>query len=344
MFNRFINFFKVKKQISIDLGTSNILFYDKQKGKIVLNEPSVIVIDKKTREVVAVGQEARSMLGKNPDSIEVIKPLRDGVISDLDSTRLMLSIFMKKLYGYSLFKPEVIICVPIEVTTVEKRALFNSIDDAKRVFLIEEGRAALMGTGIDISHPNGNIVIDIGGGSTDIAILSLDEIVVSKSIRIAGNRLDEDIVKYVKNNLGINIGEKTAENIKKELATAIKVPESENKSMIIKGLDILTKSPVERKISSNEVQEAIISSLKDILSSVREVLGKCPPELSSDILDNGIILTGGGSLIKSFDKLIENSVNVKVNIPENPLDSVVIGGAYAFNNKKLLATLLVKEN
>lgn len=344
MFNRFINFFRVKKQISIDLGTSNILFYDKQKGKIVLNEPSVIVIDKKTREVVAVGQEARSMLGKNPDSIEVIKPLRDGVISDLDSTRLMLSIFMKKLYGYSLFKPEVIICVPIEVTTVEKRALFNSIDDAKRVFLIEEGRAALMGTGIDISHPNGNIVIDIGGGSTDIAILSLDEIVVSKSIRIAGNRLDEDIVKYVKNNLGINIGEKTAENIKKELATAIKVPDSENKSMIIKGLDILTKSPVERKISSNEVQEAIISSLKDILSSVREVLGKCPPELSSDILDNGIILTGGGSLIKSFDKLIENSVNVKVNIPENPLDSVVIGGAYAFNNKKLLATLLVKEN
>ena len=320
------------------------LVYDKQKGKIVLNEPSVIVIDKKTREVVAVGQEARSMLGKNPDSIEVIKPLRDGVISDLDSTRLMLSIFMKKLYGYSLFKPEVIICVPIEVTTVEKRALFNSIDDAKRMFLIEEGRAALMGTGIDISHPNGNIVIDIGGGSTDIAILSLDEIVVSKSIRIAGNRLDEDIVKYVKNNLGINIGEKTAENIKKELATAIKVPESENKSMIIKGLDILTKSPVERKISSNEVQEAIISSLKDILSSVREVLGKCPPELSSDILDNGIILTGGGSLIKSFDKLIENSVNVKVNIPENPLDSVVIGGAYAFNNKKLLATLLVKEN
>ena len=344
MFNRFINFFRVKKQISIDLGTSNILFYDKQKGKIVLNEPSVIVIDKKTREVVAVGQEARSMLGKNPDSIEVIKPLRDGVISDLDSTRLMLSIFMKKLYGYSLFKPEVIICVPIEVTTVEKRALFNSIDDAKRIFLIEEGRAALMGTGIDISHPNGNIVIDIGGGSTDIAILSLDEIVVSKSIRIAGNRLDEDIVKYVKNNLGINIGEKTAENIKKELATAIKVPESENKSMIIKGLDILTKSPVERKISSNEVQEAIISSLKDILSSVRDVLGKCPPELSSDILDNGIILTGGGSLIKSFDKLIENSVNVKVNIPENPLDSVVIGGAYAFNNKKLLATLLVKEN
>ena len=320
------------------------MFYDKQKGKIVLNEPSVIVIDKKTREVVAVGQEARSMLGKNPDSIEVIKPLRDGVISDLDSTRLMLSIFMKKLYGYSLFKPEVIICVPIEVTTVEKRALFNSIDDAKRIFLIEEGRAALMGTGIDISHPNGNIVIDIGGGSTDIAILSLDEIVVSKSIRIAGNRLDEDIVKYVKNNLGINIGEKTAENIKKELATAIKVPDSENKSMIIKGLDILTKSPVERKISSNEVQEAIISSLKDILSSVREVLGKCPPELSSDILDNGIILTGGGSLIKSFDKLIENSVNVKVNIPENPLDSVVIGGAYAYDNKKLLATLLVKEN
>ncbi|WP_314010985.1 rod shape-determining protein [Pseudostreptobacillus hongkongensis] len=344
MFNRFFNFLRVKKQISIDLGTSNVLFFDKQRKKIVLNEPSVIVRDKKTQKIVAVGHEAREMLGKNPNSIDVIKPLKDGVISDLDSTREMISLFMKKVYGVSPFKPEVIICVPIEVTTVEKRALFNAVEIAKSIYLIEEGRAAVMGTGVDISHPNGNIVIDIGGGSTDIAILSLDEIVVSKSVRIAGNKLDEDIVKYVKERLNINIGDRTAERIKKTLSTAITVPESENEKIVIKGLDINTKSPKELEISSNQVQEAIIGSLQEIISAVKEVLGKCPPELASDILDNGIVLTGGGALIKNFDKLISESVKIPVIVPENPLDSVAIGGAYAFDNQKLLKTLLVKEN
>lgn len=343
MFDKIFDFFRIKKQISIDLGTSNVLFFDKQKKKIVLNEPSVIVRDKKTQKIVAVGHEARQMLGKNPNSIDVIKPLRDGVISDLASTREMLNLFMKKVYGVSPFKPEVIICVPIEVTTVEKRALFDAVESAKSIYLIEEGRAAVMGTGVDISHPNGNIVIDIGGGSTDIAILSLDEIVVSTSIRIAGNKLDEDIVKYVKEKLNINIGDRTAERIKKILSTAIKVEENENNTMVIKGLDINTKSPKELEISSNQVQEAIIDSLNEIISALKEVLGKCPPELASDILDNGIVLTGGGALIKNFDKLISESVKIPVTIPQNPLDSVVIGGAYAFDNKKLLKTLVVKE-
>lgn len=343
MFDKIFDFFRIKKQISIDLGTSNVLFFDKQKKKIVLNEPSVIVRDKKTQKIVAVGHEARQMLGKNPNSIDVIKPLRDGVISDLASTREMLNLFMKKVYGVSPFKPEVIICVPIEVTTVEKRALFDAVESAKSIYLIEEGRAAVMGTGVDISHPNGNIVIDIGGGSTDIAILSLDEIVVSTSIRIAGNKLDEDIVKYVKEKLNINIGDRTAERIKKILSTAIKVEENENNTMVIKGLDINTKSPKELEISSNQVQEAIIASLNEIISALKEVLGKCPPELASDILDNGIVLTGGGALIKNFDKLISESVKIPVTIPQNPLDSVVIGGAYAFDNKKLLKTLVVKE-
>ncbi|CAM3225425.1 rod shape-determining protein [Streptobacillus ratti] len=344
IFDKLINFFRIKKQISIDLGTSNVLFYDKQAKKIVLNEPSVIVKDKKTDKVVAVGREAREMLGKNPKSIEVIKPLKDGVISDIDSTRKMLSEFMKQVYGISPFKPEVIICVPIEVTKVERRALFDALDDVKRIFLIEEGRAAVMGAGVNISNPNGNMVIDIGGGSTDIAILSLDEIIVSKSTRIAGNKFDDDIVKYVKEKLFLNIGDRTAEKIKKELSSAIFVPENENKELIIKGLDINTKKPKTLVITSNQVCEAIEDSLNDLVSAVKEVIGKCPPELAADILDNGIVLTGGGALISNLDKLIENEVKVKVNVPDRPLDSVAIGGSYAFDNKNLLNTLLVKEN
>lgn len=344
MLGKILNFFRTNKQIAIDLGTSNVLFYDRNLKKIVLDEPSVIVKDKKTGKVVAVGTEAREMIGKNPDSIEVIKPLKDGVISDIDSTRQMLSSFMRDIYGLSPFKPEVIICVPIEVTTVERRALFDALEGAKRIFLIEEGRAAIMGAGVNISIPNGSMVIDIGGGSTDIAVLSLNEIVVSKSIRIAGNRIDRDIVKYVKDKLSLNIGDRTAERIKKELSTAIKLPEADNKKMIIKGLDINTKRPKEILITSNDVQEAIIDSLEEILSSVIEVLGKCPPELASDLIDNGIVLTGGGALIENFDLLIQNRVKIPVRVPENPLESVVVGASYAFENKNLLKTLLVKES
>ncbi|WP_066901630.1 rod shape-determining protein [Streptobacillus notomytis] len=344
IFDSLINFFRIKKQISIDLGTSNVLFYDKHAKKIVLNEPSVIVKDKKTGEIIAVGKEAKEMLGKNPKSLEVIKPLRDGVISDIDSTRKMLSEFMRKVYGISPFRPEVIICVPIEVTKVEIRTLFDALDDVKRIFLIEEGRAAVMGAGVNISNPSGNMVIDIGGGSTDIAILSLDEIIVSKSIRIAGNKLDEDIVKYVKEKLYLNIGDRTAEKIKKELSTAIFVPEEENKKLKIKGLDMSNKRPKELVITSNQVCEAIKDSLAVLISAAKDVLGKCPPELASDILDNGIVLTGGGALISNLDKLIENEVTVKVHVPDSPLHSVAVGGSYAFDNENLLNTLLVKEN
>lgn len=342
--DKILNFFRINKQISIDLGTSNVLIFDKNKNKVVLNEPSVIVKDKKTGKIVATGREAKEMYGKNPNNIEVIKPLKDGVISDIDSTREMLLEFMKKIYGISPFKPDVIICVPIEVTTVEKRAIFDVIDEARRIFLIEEGRAAIMGAGVNISRPNGNMVIDIGGGSTDIAILSLDEIVASKCIRIAGNKLDEDIVKYVKEKLYLNIGDKTAENVKKKIATAIPLNSDENTTISIKGIDINTKYLKELEISSNQVREAIIDSLQTIIQAVKEVLGKCPPELSSDILENGIVLTGGGALIKNFDKLIEKSVKIPVIVPNKPLESVCIGGAEAFNNQNLLKSLLVKEN
>lgn len=344
MITRILNFFRVNKNLAIDLGTSNVLIYDKQKRKIVLNEPSVIVRDKKTRQVVAVGKEAREMLGKNPESIEVIKPLKGGVISDIDAARDMLYEFIKKVYGLSPFKPYIMLCVPIEVTTVEKRALFESIMGAKKIYLIEEGRAAVIGSGVNISLPVGSMVIDIGGGSTDIAVLSLNEIVASKSIRVAGNSLDQDIVRYVKNKLNLVIGDRTAEKIKKELATAIKYNSSENRTMPIKGRYLGTNTPKELIISSNEIQEAIMPSIDLILDSVKEVLSKCPPEIATDILDSGIILTGGGALIDRLDEYIESKINVPVKKPEKPLESVVIGAGLAFDNKKLLNTLLMREN
>ncbi|WP_067140397.1 rod shape-determining protein [Oceanivirga salmonicida] len=344
MISNIFNFFKVNKSLAIDLGTSNVLIYDKQKKAIVLNEPSVIVRDKKTRTIVAVGSEARQMIGKNPDTLEVIKPLKEGVISDLDAARDMLYTFIKRVYGLSPFKPDIMLCVPIEVTTVEKRALFESVTGAKKIYLIEEGRAAIIGSGTNISLPTGSMVIDIGGGSTDVAVLSLNEIVVSRSIRIAGNSLDKDIIRYVKENLNLAIGDRTAEKIKKEIGTAIELNTSQNNSMTIKGRHLITNIPCELNITANQVREAIMPSLQKILDSVKEVLSKCPPEIATDILDNGIVLTGGGAYIKYLDEYIENNINVPVIKPEKPLESVVIGAGLAFDNRALLKTLLMREN
>ena len=338
---RLVRSFRVNKSISIDLGTANILIYDKQENRIVLNEPSVLARDKKTGKVIAVGREAREMLGKTPDSIEAIKPLKDGVIADLDATREMISMFMDNIYGSSIFKPEVMICVPLEVTPVERKALFDSVPGAKKIYIIEEGRAAIIGSGIDISKPSGNMVIDIGGGSTDVAILSLDEVIASKSIRIAGNKFDEDIVRYVRNKHNLLIGDRTAEKIKKELGTAI--PEDTPKTMIIKGRQLEIQTPVSLEINSNEVYEAIKPALDSIVNATKEVLEKSPPELAA-ILDNGIVMTGGGSMIKEFPTLMEKEVKVKVYLTENPLNSVVLGGGKVFDNKKLLKTLQMKEN
>ena len=338
----FFNIFRVKKSISIDLGTANMLIYDKQKKKIVLNEPSVVARDRKTGKIIAVGKEAREMLGKTPASIEAIKPLQDGVIADIDSTKEMISYFLHKIYGNSLFKPEVMICVPIEVTSVERKALFDSVNGAKKIYIIEEGRAAIIGSGIDISQPEGNMVVDIGGGSTDIAILSLDEVISIKSIKTAGNKFDEDIVKYIKKKYNLLVGDRTAEKIKKELGTALKVADPE--VMTIKGRDLAVGIPNTIELNANEVYEAIEDSLYQIVNSSKEVLEKCPPELAADILDNGIVMTGGGSLIRNFVELMENEIGIKVYLAENPLDSVVIGGGKAFDNKKLLKTLQMRES
>lgn len=338
----FFKIFRVNKSISIDLGTANMLIYDKQKKKIVLNEPSVVARDRKTGKIIAVGKEAREMLGKTPASIEAIKPLQDGVIADIDSTKEMISYFLQKIYGNALFKPEIMICVPINVTSVERKALFDSVKGAKKTYIIEEGRAAIIGSGIDISQPEGNMVVDIGGGSTDIAILSLDEVISSKSIKTAGNKFDEDIVKYIKRKYNLLVGERTAEKIKKELGTAIRLPEPE--IMTIKGRDLELGIPNTVEVNSNEIYEAIEDSLYQIVNSSKEVLEKCPPELAADILDNGIVMTGGGSLIKNFVELMEKEIGIKVYLAENPLISVVLGGGMAFDNKKLLRTLQMRES
>ena len=340
---RFLNFFRINKSIAIDLGTSNVLIYDKQKNKIVLNEPSVIVKDRKTGELIAVGKKAKEMQGKTAVTSVVIRPLREGVISDIDATREMLSAFIKQIYGSSPFRPELMICVPLEMTSVEKRAIFDAAIGAKKVYLIEEGKAAVVGSGVNISLPEGNTVIDIGGGSTDIAILSMDEIISSKSIRVASNKFDDDIIKYVKKEFNLLIGDKTAEEIKIELGTAIKVPETENEISNIKGRDLTSGIPKTVEITSNQVYEAIKDSVNEILAALKEVLENCPPELSADVLDNGIILTGGGSLIKNLDKLIEDEVKIIIKRASNPLESVVVGGGKAFNNKKLLRALEMKE-
>ncbi len=282
----FVKIFRVNKSISIDLGTANILIYDKQRKKIVLNEPSVVARDRKTGRLIAVGKEAREMLGKTPDSIQAIKPLQDGVIADIDSTKEMITYFIHKIYGNSLFKPEVMICVPIEVTSVES--------------------------------------------------------IASKSIRIAGNRFDEDIVRYVKRKYNLLIGDRTAEKIKKELGSALKVQSPE--VMEIKGRDLETGIPNTVEVNANEIYEAIEDSLFQIVNSTKEVLEKCPPELAADILDNGIVMTGGGSLIRNFIDMMEKEVGIKVFLSPNPLDSVVLGGGAAFDNKKLLRTLQMKEN
>lgn len=338
---KLLDFFRVHKSLAIDLGTANILIYDKQKKKIVLNEPSVVAKDKKTGKVIAVGSEAREMLGKTPDSIVAVKPLKDGVIADIDSTRQMIDHFLKKIYGNSLFKPEIMMCMPLEITSVERKALFDSVTGAKRIYIIEEGRAAIIGSGVDISRPEGNMVVDIGGGSTDIAILSLDEVISSKSIKVAGNKFDDDIVKYVRNNYNLLIGDRTAEKIKKELATALPVEEEE--IMNVKGRNLENGIPKIVQINSNQVLDAIHDSLYEIITSTKEVLEKCPPELAADILDNGIIITGGGSLIKNFATLLEKEVRIKVILSEEPLNSVVLGGGKAFDSKNLLKTLQVRE-
>ncbi|PID67227.1 MAG: rod shape-determining protein [Fusobacteriales bacterium] len=331
------DFLKSNKSIGIDLGTANTLVYSKKHKKIILNEPSVVAVERETRKVLAVGNEAKDMLGKTPDTIVAVRPLSEGVIADYDITEAMIKYFIKKIFGkHNFVMPEIMICVPIDVTGVEKRAVLEAAISAgaKKAYLIEEARAAALGSGMDISAAEGNMIVDIGGGSTDVAVISLGGTVVSKTIRVAGNNFDRDIIKYVKRKYNLEIGDRTAEEIKIKIGTAL--PLEEEESIEIKGKDLIRGLPKTITISSEEVREAIKDSLNEILQCVKSVLEKTPPELSSDIIEKGMIMAGGGSLLRNFPEMLAKHTSLKVALAENPLESVVKGAGIALEQINVL--------
>lgn len=313
------------KDIGIDLGTANVLIYVKGKG-IILNEPSVVAMDRKTEEVLAVGTEARKMMGRTPKHIVAVRPLKDGVIHNFDVTEAMLKHFMHilKLKGF-MTKPRILICCPTNITSIEQNAIREVAEKAggKKVYVEVEPKVAAIGAGLDIYQPNASMVIDIGGGTTDVAVLSMGDIVTSETIKTAGDSFDRQIMKYVKDHHKLLIGEKTAEKIKVEVGTALK--HTEAKEIEIRGRDILTGFPRTLKINSMEIGEALKESVNSIVEAARMVLEKTPPELASDIIESGAVLTGGGALLDGLDQLLAAQLQIPVSIAENPLECVALG-------------------
>lgn len=323
--------------IGIDLGTATIIVYVKGKG-IVLREPSVVAIDKNTKEVLAVGQEARKMLGRTPGNIVALRPLRDGVISDYTITEKMLKYFISKVCGKFVFSPRIMICVPSCVTEVEKKAVIDAATHAgaRKIYLIEEPIAAAIGAGIDIGKPYGSMIVDIGGGTSDIAVISLGGAVRSTSLKVAGDKFDEAIIKYVKKMKNVIIGERTAEDVKINIGCMYKKPVIE--TMMVKGRDVTTGLPVEVELSSEEMYEALRECGEKIIEGVHSVLEQTPPELSADISERGIYITGGGGLVFGLDKLIEEATGIPVMIAEDSQSCVAVGTGKALNHIELLET------
>ncbi len=324
------------EEVGIDLGTANVLVYIKGKG-IVLEEPSVVAVDEETDEILAVGQEAKEMLGKTPANIIAIRPLRDGVISDYDVTERMLKYFIKKTCGSGrFFRPKIMVCVPSGVTEVEKRAVREAAAQAggKDVFLMEEPLAAAIGADMDISRPDGIFVVDIGGGTSDIAVISLGGIVASTSLKIAGDRMDEAIIKYMRKKHKLYIGERMAETLKKEIGTA--APRPEELKHICSGRDLVTGLPREVDVTSSEMMEALEEPLHAICEAIHSVLEKTPPELAADISTNGIIVTGGGGLLYGIDERIKQRTGIDVKIADDPMDCVAIGTGRALESIDML--------
>ena len=324
------------KEIGIDLGTANILIHIKGEG-IVLNEPSVVAVEANSKKVLAVGEEAYKMLGRTPGKVKAIKPLQDGVIANFELTVAMLDYFIKKVQAKStLSKPTILICCPTNITDVEKEAIKEvaEVTGAKKVYIEEEPKVAAVGAGLDISKPNGSMVIDIGGGTTDIAVLSLGDIVTSKSLKVAGNVFDQKIIDYIKEKYKLLIGERTAEEIKIEIGTAIKDDKKSKKT--IKGRNLETGLPCSRTINSNEIFEALESSLYEIIEGTKNVLESTLPELSADIVENGVVLTGGGALLEGLDKLLNDELKIPVKIAESPLTCVVDGTGIMLSNLNLI--------
>lgn len=327
--------------IGIDLGTASVLVYIKGKG-IVLREPSVVAIDKNTNRLLAVGEEARRMLGRTPGNIVAIRPLRDGVISDYDITERMLKYFIKKVCGHRIFKPRIIICVPSGVTEVEERAVIDAAlqAGARKTFLIEEPIAAAIGAGIDISKACGSMIVDVGGGTTDIAVISLGGIVVSNSIKVAGDKFDEAIVRYMRKKHNIMVGERTAEEMKVAIGSVYQ--RDKEITMDVRGRNLISGLPKTITVTSTEMKEALEESVTTMVEAVHSVIEKTPPELVSDISDRGIVLTGGGCLIYGLDKLLSEKIGINVIIAADALSCVALGTGKALENIEILQENVTK--
>ena len=319
------------QDMGIDLGTATVIAYIKGKG-IVLREPAVVAVDNNTGDVLAVGQEARRMLGRTPGNIVATRPLKDGVISDYTVTEKMLKYFINKIGGKSIFAPRIMICIPSQVTEVEKKAVIDAASQAgaRKVFLIEEPIAAAIGAGIDISKPCGNMIVDIGGGTTDIAVISLGGSVVSSSLKVAGDKFDEAIVKYIKRKHNVFIGDRTAEELKVNVGCVY--PKIQDVEMDIRGRDLGTGLPKTLTISSSEMMEALLEPAMMIVDAVHGVLEKTPPELAADISDKGIYMTGGGALLDGLDKLLKEKTGINVMIAQDTVSCVALGTGKALDN------------
>lgn len=316
--------------IGIDLGTASVIVYDSKQG-IVLKEPSVVAIDTKTGKVLSVGNDAHKMLGRTPDRIRAIKPLQDGVISDFKTTEQMIGFFLKKVCGTNIVKPRVAICVPSGITGVESKAVVDAAVSAgaRKVYLIEEPVAAALGAGIDISKPNGYIILDIGGGTSDIAVISLNGIVCKTSIKIAGNKMDDAIVKYIRGRYNMTIGEKTAEKIKIEVGSVYFDPDEDIETEV-KGRNLMTGLPQRLHVRRSEIKEVLLEPVSQIMIALQQIMEKTPPELVGDISSNGLIMTGGGAMVHGLDRLIEEKIKVKARLAPDPIDCVAIGTGKSF--------------
>ena len=329
------------KDIGIDLGTANILVTLKGKG-IVLKEPSVVAIDRRSGTILATGHEAKEMLGRTPDQIKAVRPLKDGVIADFTATQLMLkNILMKVCQRYNAGRPRVVVGVPSGITEVEERAVEEAVMQAgaREVYLIEEPMAAAIGASLEVAEPSGSIIVDIGGGTTEVAVISLGGIVISHSLRIAGDELDEDIVNYIKREMNLAIGETTAEEIKQQIGCAM--PLMTEMSMEIRGRDLTNGLPKNIVVTSKQIEEALKESINEIVESVKSTLEKTPPELASDIMEKGIVIAGGGALIQNIDKLLSIKTGMPVYFAEDPLECVVKGTGKTLEDLERLKDVLI---
>ena len=347
MFSRLFGFFST--DMAIDLGTANTLVYVDKKG-VVLNEPSVVAISTVNgkSEIVAVGNEAKQMLGKTPGHIRAIRPLKDGVIADFDTAEAMIKYFIKKIHNNRLFSatPKIVICVPYGATAVERRAIQEAAEEAgaREVYLIEEPMAAAIGAGLPIAEAKGSMVVDIGGGTTEVAVVSLGGIVLASSLRAGGDRMDEDIATYIRKNFNLLIGEATSERVKKEIGSAIAMQDSKDVKLSVKGRSLIDGNPRDVEVTQKHVSEALMEAVSTIAEGVKNALETTPPELIADIIDSGITLTGGGALLANLDTVISHITGVFVKVAENPLNCVVMGTGKVLEEAKRSGSMLIAEH